>query len=158
MNMAITKTFRQRVDEARESVRFLSPYEAREVIDRENVMVIDVGEAWQIEQRGTIPGARNITRGELDIKADTESPRRDPALQDREQKIILTCGSGGKAILSAQILAEMGFTDVWVIRAAAVAGARLGMSSPQRKYSCQSCHRHRLRLTTQVWHLSGACG
>ena len=116
MNMAITKTFRQRVDEARESVRFLSPYEAREVIDRENVMVIDVGEAWQIEQRGTIPGARNITRGELDIKADTESPRRDPALQDREQKIILTCGSGGKAILSAQILAEMGFTDVWVIK------------------------------------------
>ena len=39
-----------------------------------------------------------------------------------------------------------------------MAGARLGMSSPQRKYSCQSCHRHRLSLTSQVWHLSGSCG
>jgi rhodanese-related sulfurtransferase len=61
-------------------------------------------------------GARNITRGELDIRADTELPRRDPALQNREQRIILTCGGGGKATLCAQTLGEMGFTDVWVIR------------------------------------------
>jgi rhodanese-related sulfurtransferase len=114
--MTTANTFRQRVRSASETVRFLSPSEVKQVIDRGNVMVIDVGEAWQIEERGTIPGARNITRGELDLKADTELPRRDPELQDREQKIILTCGGGGKATLSALTLAEMGFTDVWVIK------------------------------------------
>lgn len=109
------KTFRQRVHEAGEKIRRLSPREAKERIARGDVMIIDVGEAWQIAERGTIPGARNITRGELDIKADSELPRRDKALQDRTRTIILTCGGGGKATLSAEILAEMGFTDVWVI-------------------------------------------
>jgi rhodanese-related sulfurtransferase len=60
-------------------------------------------------------GARHISRGELEIRADTEEERRDLALQDRHQKIILTCGGGGKATLSASALQEMGFTDVSVI-------------------------------------------
>jgi rhodanese-related sulfurtransferase len=110
------KTFRQRVHEASEYVRLLSPAEAKEIIDRGNVKIIDVGEPWQITERGTIPGAWNISRGEIDIKADSELSRREPELQDRTQKIILTCGGGGKAILAAQIMGEMGFTDVWVIK------------------------------------------
>jgi rhodanese-related sulfurtransferase len=113
--MSSGKTFRQRVHEARKGVRMLPPHEARRVIDAGGVTLIDVGEEWQLLERGTIPGARNITRGELDIRADSESNRRDPSLQDRGQKIILTCGGGGKATLSASALIEMGFTDVAVI-------------------------------------------
>jgi len=110
------KTFRERVHEAREHVAMLSPDEAKQLIDLGGVLLIDVGEEWQLRERGTIPGARNITRGELEIRADTEQERRDPALQDRQQKMILTCGGGGKATLSASALLEMGFTDVSVIR------------------------------------------
>ena len=113
--MGKAKTFRERVHEAREHVAMLSPDEARQLIDVGGVLLIDVGEEWQLRERGTIPGARNITRGELEIRADTEQERRDPALQDRRQKIILTCGGGGKATLSASALLEMGFTDVSVI-------------------------------------------
>jgi len=109
------KTFRQRARDARVHVKMLSPIEAKRIADGGGAMVIDVREAWEVAEHGTIPGARNITRGELDIKADSELPRRDPALQDRAQTIILTCGGGGKATLSAAILAEMGFTDLWVI-------------------------------------------
>ena len=109
------KTFRQRVHEARAQVKLLSPVEAKRIIDGSDAMVIDVREAWEVAQHGTVPGARNITRGELDIKADLELPRRDPALQDRSQRILLTCGAGGKATLCAAVLQEMGFTDVWVI-------------------------------------------
>jgi rhodanese-related sulfurtransferase len=113
--MSPGKTFRQRAHEARKGVRMLPPHEARRVIDAGGVTLIDVGEAWQLLERGTILGARNITRGELEILADTEADRRDPALQDRGQTIILTCGGGGKATLSASALIEMGFTDVAVI-------------------------------------------
>ncbi len=109
------KTFRQRVHEARAHVKLLSPVEAKQIIDGRGAMVIDVREAWEIAHHGTIPGARNITRGELDIKADLDLPRRDLDLQDRSQKILLTCGAGGKATLCAAVLQEMGFTDVWVI-------------------------------------------
>jgi len=121
------KTFRQRVDEVRAEVRFLAPLEAEGILDRGGVTLIGVGEAWQIEQRGTIPGARNITRGELDIRVDPELPRRDPTLQDRSQKILLTCGGGGKAILSAKLLAEMGFTDVWVIKGGCAGWQQAGL-------------------------------
>ncbi len=109
------KTFRQLVQEAREHINVLSPQDAKRIIDQGGVLVIDVRESWEIARTGTIPGARNITRGELEIKADTELPRRDPALQNRSQKIILTCGAGGKATLCAKALQEMGFTDVWII-------------------------------------------
>ncbi len=109
------KTFRQLVQEAREHINVLSPQDAKRIIEQGGVLVIDVRESWEIARTGTIPGARNITRGELEIKADTELPRRDPALQNRSQKIILTCGAGGKATLCAKALQEMGFTDVWII-------------------------------------------
>src|ERR1700730_12941443 len=113
--MRKAKTFRERVHEARNRVAMISPEEAKQLLDRGGVMLIDVGEEWQLRERGTIPGARNITRVELEIKADTDEERRDPALQDRAQKIILTCGGGGKATLSASALLEMGFADVSVI-------------------------------------------
>ena len=111
----MAKTFRQMVKEARGQVNVITPRDAKPIIERGGAMLIDVREAWEIAQHGTIQGARNITRGGLEIKADTELPRRDPALADRCQKIFLTCGAGGKSTLSAKALGEMGFTDGWVI-------------------------------------------
>ena len=60
------KTFRQRVHEARVHVKMLSPIEAKRIVDGGGAMVIDVREAWEVAEHGTIPDARNITRGELD--------------------------------------------------------------------------------------------
>ena len=112
----MAKSFRERVHETRKSITMITPEEARRRLDAGGVTLIDVGEEWQLRERGIIAGARNITRGGLEIKADTQEERRDPALQDRTQKIILTCGGGGKATLSAGALQEMGFTDVAVIQ------------------------------------------
>src|ERR1700682_2008763 len=122
------KSFRERVHEARKYVAMLAPGDAKKLLARGCVTLIDVGEQWQRRERGTIPGARNITRGELEIRADTEQERRDPALQDRQQKILLTCGGGGKATLSANALLEMGFTDVSVIRGGCRGWQRAGYS------------------------------
>jgi rhodanese-related sulfurtransferase len=110
------KTFRERVHETRKTVTMITPEEAKRRLDAGGVTLIDVGEEWQLAERGTIPGARQISRGELEIKADTEEERRDPTLADRKQPIILTCGGGGKATLSAGALLEMGFSDVAVIQ------------------------------------------
>jgi rhodanese-related sulfurtransferase len=111
------KSFRERVHETRKAVTIITPQEAKRRLDAGGVTLIDVGEEWQLRERGTIAGARNITRGELEIKADTEQERRDPALQDRRQAVILACGGGGKATLSAGALQEMGFTNVSMIEA-----------------------------------------
>jgi len=112
----MARTLRERVEAARPHVRMLSLAEAKALIDAGNVTLIEVGEAWQLVERGTIAGARNIARGEFEIPADSELPRRDLRLQDRAQKIILTCGGGGKATLAASALMEIGFTNVSAIK------------------------------------------
>jgi rhodanese-related sulfurtransferase len=116
------------VHDARKDVTMLTPEQAKRQLDAGDVLLIDVGEAWQLHERGTIAGARNITRGELEIKADLEEERRDSSLQDRHQKIILTCGGGGKATLSASALLEMGFTDVAVIQGGCRGWQKAGFS------------------------------
>ncbi len=109
------KTFRQMVADARGQVGVISPQEAKREIEKGGATVIDVREPDEVAESGTVPGARNIPRGVLEIKADTELPMRDPALEDRHQKVIIACGAGGQAALSAKSLKEMGFTDVSII-------------------------------------------
>lgn len=111
----MAKTFMEMVKEARDQVNVISPQEAKAAIDAGGATVIDVREPEDVAQTGTVPSARNIPRGMLEIKADTELPVRDPALQDRNQKVIISCAAGGQAALSAKALKEMGFTDVSII-------------------------------------------
>jgi len=103
------------VAEARDQIKVISPQEAKQAIDKGGVTIIDVREPDEVAESGTVPGARNIPRGVLEIKADTELPMRDPALEDRGQKMLIVCGAGGQAALSAKALKEMGFTDVSII-------------------------------------------
>ena len=109
------KTFRQMVADARGQVGVISPQDAKKEIDKGSATVIDVREPDEVAESGTVPGAKNIPRGVLEIKADTELPMRDPALEDRNQKVIIACGAGGQAALSAKSLKDMGFTDVSII-------------------------------------------
>ncbi|WP_076859736.1 rhodanese-like domain-containing protein [Bradyrhizobium mercantei] len=94
-----------------EGARMLSPDDAKRELRQGGVTLIDVGEPWQLRERGTIAGARNISHEEIAAVAAS-----DPALGDREQPIILTCGGGGKASRAAQALRELGFADVSVIQ------------------------------------------
>jgi rhodanese-related sulfurtransferase len=110
------KSFSEMVHDARKDVTRLTPEEARQQLDAGGVLLIDVGEAWQLRERGTISGARNVSHDEIGVKAGAEEERRDPNLQDRHQKIILTCGGGGKAARAAGTLLEMGFTEVAIIQ------------------------------------------
>jgi rhodanese-related sulfurtransferase len=109
------KTFRQMVADARGQVGVISPADAKKEIDKGGATVIDVREPDEVAESGTVPGAKNIPRGVLEIKADIELPMRDPALEDRNQKVIIACGAGGQAALSAKSLKDMGFTDVSII-------------------------------------------
>ena len=109
------KTFRQMVADARGEVRVISPQDAKNEIDKGGTTVIDVREPDEVAESGTVPGARNIPRGVLEIKADTELPMRDPALEDRSQKMLIVCGAGGQSALAAKSLKDMGFKDVSIV-------------------------------------------
>jgi len=73
------KTFRQMVADARGDVGVVSPQDAKKEIDKGGATVIDVREPDEIAASGTVPGARSIPRGVLEIKADTELPQSEDA-------------------------------------------------------------------------------
>lgn len=76
-----------------------------------SVLLLDVREPGEL-QAGMLPGALNVPRGVLELKADLDFPMREPRLADREQEIVIYCASGGRSLLAAATLQAMGFSNV----------------------------------------------
>jgi rhodanese-related sulfurtransferase len=103
---------REMLAEANAAVPRLNPAEVREMIGKENVLIVDVRDAPELASGGKLKGAVNVSRGMLEFRADPESPFHNPAFQNG--KIVLVyCGSGGRAPLSGQTLKELGYHSVY---------------------------------------------
>jgi len=76
-----------------------------------STLLMDVREPGEL-QGGFLPGALNIPRGLLELKADLAFPMREARLADRDQEIIIYCASGGRSLLAGKTLQVMGFTNV----------------------------------------------
>src|SRR5882724_1572663 len=56
-------------------------------------------------------GAKHVSRGMLEFRADPESPYYDKEF-DREKTVIVYCASGGRSALAGKTLQNMGYKDV----------------------------------------------
>lgn len=99
------KTAQDLVMAAKEKVKEVDVEQAEEAI-RVADLLVDVREADEY-QNGHLPGAINIPRGLLEFKFSN-----DEALNSRDLNIVLYCKNSGRAALSAQSLAEMGYLHV----------------------------------------------
>ena len=90
----------------------LSPQQLTEMMARPGVVVIDVRDAPEIQRSGKVRGARNISRGMLEFRADVTSAYHDPVLE-KDRTIVLYCASGGRSALAAKTLLDMGYTSVY---------------------------------------------
>jgi rhodanese-related sulfurtransferase len=96
----------------------ISPSEAKQrLAEYPSTLLIDVRDAADIEQTGTVPGAINLSLGSLTYLADNEVPQdwRDPRLADRNRPIITTCILGPMGALGGKLLHDMGFSDVVIL-------------------------------------------
>ncbi|MDQ6959693.1 MAG: rhodanese-like domain-containing protein [Mariprofundaceae bacterium] len=75
-----------------------------------SVLLLDVREPGEL-QAGFLPGALNVPRGVLEVKADPNIPRHEAKPADREQEIIAYCASGGRSLLAAATLRQMAGPD-----------------------------------------------
>ena len=114
----MAKTFRDLVADAKSQVEVISPEEAQKRMQQDpSTLVVDVREPDERQENGAIPGSINVPLGLIPLRADTQLAEqfRDPRLQDRDTKVITTCGGGGQAALAAKTLKDMGFTNVATI-------------------------------------------
>ena len=112
------KTFSGMAQEALRSVPAIKPADAQRRQKQEsNLLIIDVRDAADIAQSGTIPGAVNLSYGALTYLADQEVSEswRDPRLADRNRPIITTCILGPLGAMGGKLLHDMGFTNVQVL-------------------------------------------
>jgi rhodanese-related sulfurtransferase len=99
------KTAHDLVVAAKQSVQEISVDQAVEAIQACDLL-IDVRETEEY-LAGYLPGAVHMSRGMLEFKM-----ANNPNLQARDMNIVLYCKTSGRAALSAQSLAQMGYTHV----------------------------------------------
>ena len=109
------KTFSGIVSESSKTLDTVNSDQLNSLIKNNTDMVIlDVSDKEVVDNRGSVPGALNISLGSLYFKADSEVPDdyKDERIQDREKKVVMTCSIGACAAIGGKLLKDMGFEDV----------------------------------------------
>ena len=110
---------KEMVEEALATVEAVSAQDVHDALENGTVgMVIDVREPneWSA---GHVPGAVNVPRGMLELRADPESPAADPALSgDKDARVVVYClkAPGARSVLAAETLSKMGYSNVAAMR------------------------------------------
>ncbi len=100
------------MDAANAAVPRVTPAQAKDMMGRDNVVVVDVRDAMEVAQNGKVAGAVHIPRGLLEFKADPDSPARYPNL-DTDKTVIVYCASGGRSALAGKTLKDLGYEKVF---------------------------------------------
>jgi rhodanese-related sulfurtransferase len=121
---------KEMVAEAKERVREISPQDGRHALDAgEDVLLLAVREPHEYAE-GHLPGAVNVPRGMLELKADADSPVADPALAARAGTKVVTYrlkAPGARSLFAADTLAQLGFQDVTAMSAGLNGRAEAGL-------------------------------
>ena len=100
------------VKEALSEITTISPSEALEKLNKNECNLIDIRDANELENLGTIENSINISRGLLEFAIHPESALVQNNNLDLNKEIVLFCAAGGRSALAAKTLKEMGFKKV----------------------------------------------
>lgn len=107
------KKFAQFLDEARQQVDELFPWDVDEIIKQDgNSLIIDIREECEFTSHH-IEHSMLIPRGILETACEYDYEDSVPELVEaRDREIILICRSGNRSLLAALTMQMMGYIDV----------------------------------------------
>jgi rhodanese-related sulfurtransferase len=108
----MSASIKEMIEAANAAVPKISPDEAKAMIAKGDVLIVDVRDAPEVVASGKVKGALNVSRGMIEFRADPGVPYHDPAFT-KDKAIILYCASGGRSALSGKTLKDMGYTQVY---------------------------------------------
>lgn len=108
----MTTGVKQLMEAANAVVPRISPAQVQAMVTSGNAIVVDVRDAPEVEKSGKVAGALHVSRGMLEFRADPDSPYHDKNFR-RDRPVILYCASGGRSALSAKVLKDMGYAEVY---------------------------------------------
>lgn len=107
----LPRGFKKLIAEANAVIETVSVHDAIGLVGQGDVVFLDIREATERAQTGTVKGAVHLPRGFLEFQVDPESPMYKPEVTP-QKRIILFCASGGRSTLAAKTLIDMGFSSV----------------------------------------------
>ena len=107
------KRYADLVADALQRVREIMPWDlAERLAQAVPPLVLDVREPAEFV-RTSIAGSINVPRGILESACDWDYDETVPALAGaRERPIVVVCRSGVRSVLAADVMQQMGYTDV----------------------------------------------
>lgn len=105
------KTVKDMMEAANAAVPRIGMEEARRMM-AEGALVVDVRDAPEVENTGKVAGARHVSRGMLEFRADPDTPYHDPEFR-KDRPVIVYCASGGRSALAGKVLQDMGYEQVF---------------------------------------------
>ena len=105
-------SLKQMMDAANAAVPKVTPAQAKEMIAKGNVLIVDVRDGPEVENSGKVASAVHVSRGMLEFRADPEAPSHDKRF-DKAKTVIVYCASGGRSALSGKLLKDMGYAHVY---------------------------------------------
>lgn len=107
----MSQSIMEKVAAAKQAVPTISTEEAAKLLDRQDVIFVDVRDAEEVAQSGKIRGALNVSRGMLEFRADDATPYHNPAFS-RDKTVVVYCASGGRSALGGKALMDLGYAKV----------------------------------------------
>lgn len=115
----MNKGVKDLVDGANRRVKSYTVDEARGRLDDPDVVFVDVRDAAELQETGTLPGAVHASRGMLEFHIDPSTPYHMDVF-DSGKELVFYCKSGARGALAAERAQEMG-----VGRVASLSGGML---------------------------------
>jgi rhodanese-related sulfurtransferase len=111
MPQVIKKGYKALVAEADAVVAALDVEEARSLLDKEDVVFVDIRDPRELEREGKMPGAFHCPRGMLEFWIDPESPYHKPVFA-QDKRFVFFCAGGLRSALAGKTAIDMGLKPV----------------------------------------------
>ena len=100
------------VEEAKKKIQTLSPVEAKNLIEKKEITLIDIRDIRELWKEGTIENSKHIPRGMLEFWLDPESSYYKTNKIKDIKRMVLFCALGFRSALATKSLVDMGFQNV----------------------------------------------
>ena len=106
------KSSQELVAEAEKKIETLSAKEAKILVDKKEITLIDVRDIRELWKEGTLENSIHIPRGMLEFWLDPQSSYYNSNKIKEVKKMVFFCALGFRSALATKSLVDMGFKNV----------------------------------------------
>ena len=106
------KSIQTLVSEAMQEIKTINADEAYKMVEENNCNLIDIREARELENTGSVENSVHISRGMMEILLDPNSVFFQKGKLDQNKEMVLFCAGGVRSALAVKALHNMGYEKV----------------------------------------------